>query len=156
MASDDRTQNLGGMQDSRGNFGAGRREDTDKTQWGGFSRQPQTPAGTRVINQPDNVDDYLMAYLIVKKGARRGDVYRLKKGITSIGRLENLNDITIWDESITEQHAKIRIEDNKYMLYDLVTTNGTKVNGEAVNSVEIKENDEIQIGETILVFKRVE
>jgi len=95
-----------------------------------------------------------LAWLIEKKGLRVGSTYRLRRNITSIGR-EASNDISLSDETVSGQHAKIRIEEDKFVLYDLVSENGTEVNGEKVVYKEIKESDEIKLGETILVFKRI-
>jgi hypothetical protein len=95
-----------------------------------------------------------LAWLIVSKGNRTGTTYRLQSKITSIGR-NGENDIVVSDEAVSSIHAKIRIEGEKYMIYDLVTSNGTKVNGEKVMGMEIVENDRVQIGETELVFKKI-
>ena len=74
-----------------------------------------------------------LAWLIVTKGNRVGTTHRLCDGITSIGQ-NGTNDIVIEDDAATGAHAKIRIEDEKFMLYDLVSTNGTKVNGEKMTA----------------------
>jgi len=110
---------------------------------------------TMMMNAPQK--STVLAWLILIKGdpARIGTTFRLNENITSIGRAAE-NDIVLSDEAASTQHAKLRIEDSKFMLYDLVTTNGTKVNDKVIhNSTEIKENDEVQIGETILVFKQI-
>jgi hypothetical protein len=96
-----------------------------------------------------------LAWLIEKKGERIGRTHRLADGITSIGRDAN-NHIVLNDQSISAQHAKIRVEEGKYVLYDLVSENGTEVNNEKIVYKEINENDEVKIGDTILVFKKID
>jgi pSer/pThr/pTyr-binding forkhead associated (FHA) protein len=99
----------------------------------------------------------LLAWLILVKGdpVRVGTTFRLSEDITSIGR-DAENDIVLNDEAASNFHAKVRIEDNKFMLYDLVTTNGTFVNDKELrNSMELKENDKVRIGETVLVLKKI-
>lgn len=96
-----------------------------------------------------------LAWLIEKKGQRVGRTHRLYDGITTVGREAN-NNIVLSDPGVSAQHAKIRIEDGKYMLYDLVSENGTEVNGEKIVYKEIKENDEVAIGDTVLVFKKID
>ena len=96
-----------------------------------------------------------LAWLIEKKGSRVGRTHRLADGITAIGRDAD-NQIVLSDQGISSHHAKIRIEDGKYILYDLVSENGTEVNGESIVFKEIKENDEIKLGDTVLVFKKID
>ena len=113
-------------------------------------------SGRTVIMKPEKQSNVL-AWLILTKGdpARLGTTFRLNDGITEIGRDVNI-DIIISDEAASNYHAKVRIKEGKFMLYDLVTTNGTFVNGKEIdNSIEIKENDKIQIGEAELVFKKI-
>lgn len=98
-----------------------------------------------------------LAYLILVKGdaARFGTPFRLNDDVTSIGRAAD-NDIVLDDELVSKQHAKVRFEDNAFVLYDLVTVNGTGVNGDLIkNRKEIKENDKIQVGDILFVFKKV-
>lgn len=117
-------------------------------------QSPQTQTDKTIFLGEDPTPDQPLAWLIEKKGLRVGSTYRLKKDVTSIGR-DASNDISLSDEAISAQHAKIRIEEEKYVIYDLVSENGTQVNGEKIVYKEIKENDEIQIGETVLVFKNI-
>lgn len=100
----------------------------------------------------------VFAWLVLVEGdpARIGTVYQLQDNVTSIGRSAE-NDIIVSDEAVSSQHAKIRIEDGKFVLYDLVTTNGTFVNGKRIVNQEIKENDEIRLAEkTVFVFKTIQ
>ena len=41
-----------------------------------------------------------------------------------------------------------------YLLEDLQSTNGIKVNGKRVRSTELDHGDEIEIGQTRLIFRR--
>jgi pSer/pThr/pTyr-binding forkhead associated (FHA) protein len=53
----------------------------------------------------------------------------------------------------SKRHAVIeRDQDGRYTLYDLGSTNGTKVNGEAVDNRTLCDADEIVVGQTRLVF----
>jgi pSer/pThr/pTyr-binding forkhead associated (FHA) protein len=44
----------------------------------------------------------------------------------------------------------------EFVLYDLASTNGSYVNGALVHMAVLRDNDRIRIGETELVFKKVE
>ena len=63
-------------------------------------------------------------------------------------------DITLLDEGISREHALILFDDDMpgYIIEDLQSTNGTKVNGKRVRSASLVEGDEIQIGKTIFRF----
>jgi pSer/pThr/pTyr-binding forkhead associated (FHA) protein len=54
------------------------------------------------------------------------------------------------DDAVSRRHAKIFVRDEKYVLTDLNSTNGTRYNGEWLvpeNEVVLKAGDEIEIGE---------
>jgi pSer/pThr/pTyr-binding forkhead associated (FHA) protein len=92
---------------------------------------------------------------MAKKGKDVGSVYRLNADLTTLGRAKS-NDIVLTDDSVSLDHAKIRREQEGYMLYDLVTANGTYVNEQKIVNSPLKENDQIRLGETVLVLKIVE
>ncbi|HOI24049.1 MAG TPA: FHA domain-containing protein [Caldisericia bacterium] len=114
--------------------------------------KPQRSASETFI--ADDRADPVLAYLIVKTGARSGTNYPLKKAIIKIGR-EQGNDIVIDDKKTSREHAKLKMEDGKFVLYDLASSNGTFVNGVKIQNQSIMDSDEIQIGESLLVFKTV-
>jgi hypothetical protein len=96
-----------------------------------------------------------MAWLVEKKGRNVGMVHRLNAELTTLGRGKT-NDVALVDDAISNDHAKIRREQTGFVLYDLVTGNGTFVNDQKVASCALKENDQIRLGETVLVLKVVE
>ena len=91
------------------------------------------------------------ARLVIQKGGYPGTAFELAPGATLIGRNPS-TDITLVDEGISREHAVIEWEDGACSIEDLQSTNGTKVNGTRIRSVELKEGDEIQMGRTVLVF----
>ena len=70
----------------------------------------------------DDKSDPVLAYLIVKSGTRSGTNYPLKKSIIKIGR-EQGNDIIVDDKKTSREHAKLKMEDGKFVLYDLASSN---------------------------------
>lgn len=57
------------------------------------------------------------------------------------------------DEEVTQQHAKVYLENNAVMIEDLCSLNGTFVNGEKIKGqVELLSGDEVKIGMTKLLF----
>jgi hypothetical protein len=92
------------------------------------------------------------AILVVKSGKRSGSTFPLRKKVINIGR-ESENEIVVDDNKVSRQHAKIKLEDDKFVIYDLASTNGTFVNNQKITSISLNDGDEIKIGDTILVFK---
>ena len=93
------------------------------------------------------------AYLVVAAGDRTGAAYQLRQGVTALGR-SGENDVRIDDEEVSSQQAKIRREDGAFCLYDLASTNGTRVNGERVQTHRLRHDDTIELGRTLLIFKQ--
>jgi pSer/pThr/pTyr-binding forkhead associated (FHA) protein len=63
-------------------------------------------------------------------------------------------DITLLDEGISREHALVLFDEDGlgYVIEDLQSTNGTKVNGKRVRSASLAEGDKIQIGQTLFRF----
>lgn len=94
------------------------------------------------------------AYLIVTKGAQAGSIYQLKADTTSVGR-SGTNGIRIDDSNVSSEHLRIRCENGEFTLVDLGSTNGTRINGRQMHQHVLRHNDRVQIGETVLLFKKV-
>jgi adenylate cyclase len=77
--------------------------------------------------------------------------FSLNKDEVSIGRNED-NDIVLPDPIASRYHAKITKTKKGYVLTDLGSHNGTKVNGKLIQEVRLEEKDTIQIGESKLIF----
>lgn len=70
----------------------------------------------------------------------------------SIGRLQDCN-IQLHDPNVSRHHAEIRPSGDGYVLADLGSTNGSRVNGMRVGQHPLSEGDEILIGNTRMVFE---
>jgi pSer/pThr/pTyr-binding forkhead associated (FHA) protein len=92
--------------------------------------------------------------LVICNGGFEGMTYDLTSEETLIGR-NPTTDITLLDEGISREHALILFddEDGIYVIEDLQSTNGTKLNGKRVRSAELNDSDEIQVGLTRFAFR---
>jgi len=91
--------------------------------------------------------------LVVTKGARSGHRYPLSgASALSLGRAR-ANDVVIDDEAVSAQHCRIRPEGGRWVVHDLGSTNGTRVNDRIVTSHPLVEGDVIRIGGTSLEFR---
>jgi len=69
----------------------------------------------------------------------------------TIGRAEPA-DVRVKDDRISRQHCTVALKGGKYFVTDLKSTNGTWVNNERVTEVELKPNDKLRLGQTIVAF----
>ena len=93
------------------------------------------------------------AVLVICNGGFEGMEYELASEETIIGR-NPTTDITLLDENISREHSIILrdSETGTYSIEDLQSTNGTKINGKRVRSVDLQHEDEIEIGHTHFRF----
>ncbi len=93
-------------------------------------------------------------HLVICNGEFEGMTYELRSEETLIGR-NPTTDITLLDEGISREHALILFDDvdEEFVVEDLQSTNGTKVNGKRVRSATLSDGDEIQIGRTRFHFR---
>ena len=83
---------------------------------------------------------------------RQGD-YQLTEPVTVLGRSRRC-DIVLTDPNVSRQHAEIRKQDDGFMLLDLGSTNGTRVNRRDVKQVVLQHGDRIELGTTEFLFER--
>lgn len=88
--------------------------------------------------------------LRVLDGADRGRVYENLPTPITIGREEG-NSVQLNDERISRFHIKIQEDEDRLVLTDLGSTNGTKVNGENVQLWTLRPGDVITVGRTVLL-----
>ncbi len=119
-----------------------------------FESGPRGSAETQIIGGAAPS----FAWLIIRTGARAGRIFRLNPGGTSVGR-DAQNDIILDDPAISRQHAKLRKDGKgdkaRYLISDLATPNGISVNGRKIAKETLADGDEIQLGQTVLVFKEI-
>ncbi|MEM6533667.1 MAG: GGDEF domain-containing protein [Myxococcota bacterium] len=91
------------------------------------------------------------ACLVVYYGQNLGRRYFLDKAEQIIGRSDSAN-IQVDQDSVSRQHAKVRTQDAKAILYDLGSTNGTFVNDNPCHEEQLRDGDLIRIGQTIFKY----
>ena len=95
----------------------------------------------------------LATLVIANQGVERGKVFEVVSTLTHIGRGAH-NDIALNDDSVSESHAKLQRRDNRWILIDLDSTNGTYVAGERLTGeVELHGDTDLRFGGAKLVFK---
>ena len=92
--------------------------------------------------------------LEVIEGPDKSVLYHLNKQEMYLGRHAQC-EIVLRDPQVSRRHLKITETDQGWMLDDLGSTNGTLVNGQRITREMIAPGDKIQLGQTILVIKRL-
>jgi len=100
------------------------------------SRLQEGPAG-----QPTNV-------LVTDTGERIGLMGRA----VVIGRLPDC-DITVNDPNVSRRHAEVRPVGSGWIVVDLGSTNGTRVNGVTVREQALRAGDEITVGSSRIRYE---
>jgi pSer/pThr/pTyr-binding forkhead associated (FHA) protein len=117
-----------------------------------------------VYQQTDNEESGTVpavAYgaLVVYAPDRAPFRYTIARGNVGIGRsAKSGNDLVIdSDGQISKKHARIELDaEGRFTLYDLGSTNGSKVNGRRVDNRLLNDGDEITLGTTRLVFQQTQ
>ena len=70
----------------------------------------------------------------------------------TIGRLPEC-DVAVGDPNVSRRHAEIRRQGNGFVVIDLGSTNGTRVNGAGVKQRPLADGDQITVGGTTVRFE---
>ncbi len=84
-------------------------------------------------------------------GPLAGQALTLPEGEWSVGRQPG-NQLWLADAEVSRTHCIFRTTGEKCSLTDLGSRNKTRVNGEAITSVNLAAHDEIRIGESVFWF----
>lgn len=93
-----------------------------------------------------------MAFLLtIIQGAEKGKSLGFEQADVTIGRTLEC-DILLYDPGVSRQHARIRWEAEGYVVEDLGSANGTKINGTRVKTQLLNDGDSIGVGPVIFQF----
>jgi pilus assembly protein CpaF len=71
----------------------------------------------------------------------------------TIGRVPG-NDVVLPKGNVSKRHSRIVLKDNRFIVVDLKSTNGTYVNGRKITSpLVVKEGDKIYVGDFVLTLE---
>ncbi|MBN1225306.1 MAG: FHA domain-containing protein [Candidatus Aminicenantes bacterium] len=88
---------------------------------------------------------------ITCRDGKKTDV-SIKENDVIMGRSVD-NDIVLPDPIVSRNHAKISKAGKDYVLVDLGSHNGTRVNGKLIQRVVLQHKDEIRLGKSKLIFE---
>jgi len=79
-------------------------------------------------------------------------VVPLAADVITIGRLAD-SEIVLKDKGASRRHAQIRLKEGDATITDLGSTNGTRLNGQTIQSRSLEDGDRITIGSTMLEYR---
>ena len=90
--------------------------------------------------------------LVVLSEVDKGQTFPLTNKAYLCGRSTS-NIINFKDTTVSSTHCEfVKTESNAYLVRDMDSTNGTKVNGASIKSVELKNGDIIRLGRIELLY----
>ncbi len=91
------------------------------------------------------------ALLVVQKGPGAGSRFLLDQDVVNAGRHPD-SEIFLDDVTVSRRHAVFNRSGDGYTVSDVGSLNGTYVNRDRIETVPLKDSDEVQIGKYRLVF----
>jgi pSer/pThr/pTyr-binding forkhead associated (FHA) protein len=91
------------------------------------------------------------ALLVVQRGPSAGSRFLLDTDVVGAGRHPE-SEIFLDDVTVSRRHAEFRRGPHGYRVADVGSLNGTYVNRDRIDEVELQNGDEVQIGKYRLVY----
>ena len=107
--------------------------------------------GAEVLEALDDIGVQGPALVVRSGGGRSGETFVPTGDGTTIGRSPDC-PVFLDDVTVSRKHAVVRERDGHWTIEDQGSLNGTFVNRRRVESAELTDGDEIQIGKYRLTF----
>ena len=104
-----------------------------------------------VVGPPKKADPDQKACLVVIYGDDLGRRIELANRTLTLGR-SSACEVQIDQESVSRNHCQVSFRGGAYEVRDLGSTNGTYVNDPPIDSVFLRDGDQLKVGRTILKF----
>jgi ribosomal protein L40E len=91
------------------------------------------------------------ALVVRSGGGRAGETFHLDRDQTTVGRSPDC-DIFLDDVTVSRKHAVVKRSEGKLTIEDLGSLNGTFLNRRRIESGDLADGDELQIGKYKLTF----
>jgi len=103
-------------------------------------------------DEDDAVDDSIEGTaLVVRAGASAGETFTPAGPRTLIGRSPDC-EVFLDDVTVSRRHAELLLEGEQFTIRDLGSLNGTFVNRKRVESADLHDGDEVQVGKYRMTF----
>ena len=92
-----------------------------------------------------------MPRLVAQSPEFQGKSFDLAGSEITVGRVAD-NKIQVEHASISGHHAVLKLDSLDYVIKDLDSTNGTRINGERVTQQKLRRNDILRLGNIELLY----
>ena len=92
-----------------------------------------------------------MPRLVAQSPEFTGKTFDLSGAEITVGRVED-NKIRIEHASVSGHHAVFKLDAQDYVIKDLESTNGTRINGERITEQKLRRNDILRLGNIELLY----
>lgn len=93
-----------------------------------------------------------MARLVVITASLAGSVYELGDKWMTIGRADG-NTFQVVEASVSGRHCEVRVKNDELTVRDLLSTNGTFINGQKISEDVVKPGQTLRLGDVELRFE---
>jgi pSer/pThr/pTyr-binding forkhead associated (FHA) protein len=107
--------------------------------------------GAEVLDALGDIGVQGPALVVRSGGGRSGETFAALEGGTTIGRSPDC-PVFLDDVTVSRKHAVVAERNGHWFIEDQGSLNGTFVNRKRVESAELSDGDEIQIGKYRLTF----
>ena len=91
------------------------------------------------------------ALVVRSGGGRAGEHFLLENEQTTVGRSPDC-DVFLDDVTVSRRHAQVLRRDGRFVIEDKGSLNGTFLNRRRIESGQLDDGDEVQIGKYKLTF----
>ncbi|HWV25271.1 MAG TPA: DUF3662 and FHA domain-containing protein [Thermomicrobiales bacterium] len=121
--------------------------DMHQSSHGAMSRPVSRPAPVQPTEafRPVHGSERSELLLTVTQGIATGEEFLLREGSSTIGRSSD-NTHILNAPDVSRRHARIEYSGGRARIYDLNSTNGTRVNGEAIRVSDLFPGDILTLG----------
>lgn len=91
------------------------------------------------------------ALLVVRRGPNAGARFLLDADVTTVGRHPDA-DIFLDDVTVSRRHSEFLREGRRFQIKDLGSLNGTYLDGNRIDTANLSEGSEVQVGKFRLTF----
>ncbi|MBZ0118226.1 MAG: sigma 54-interacting transcriptional regulator [Sandaracinaceae bacterium] len=117
---------------------------------------PKTQGGFRGTQVRDDGSGPVMLEhrhrLLVVEGPDRGRELEIQATKLTIGTSSS-NEVVLTDGTVSRRHCMIAVQGDRYVLRDLESTNGTRLDGTPVIEAFLSPGARIELGDTVIVFQ---
>jgi hypothetical protein len=92
-----------------------------------------------------------MPRLVAQSPEFAGKIFDLKAPEITVGRLPD-NGIQVEHASVSGHHAVFKLEGQDYIIKDLDSTNGSRINGEKIAQQKLRRNDILRLGNIEMLY----